>query len=52
MVYQQFDFDSQLLRMSTIAKSNLTSQLQIYTKGSPESMKNIFDPDTVPTNYE
>ena len=52
IVLRQFDFDSQLLRMSTIATSNRGDQLSIYTKGSPESMKNIFDSNTVPSNYE
>ena len=34
--YRQFDFDSQLFRMSTIAKSTLTNnEFYIYTKGSP-----------------
>ena len=35
-VYKRFDFDSQLFRMSTVAKSNVTGEdYFIYTKGSP-----------------
>ncbi len=53
LVYKRFDFDSQLFRMSTIAKSNVTGQnYHIYTKGSPESMLKIFKPSTVPKDYE
>ena len=33
--FQQFDFDSSLLRMSTLATSSRATQLHIYTKGSP-----------------
>ena len=32
--FQQFEFDSSLLRMS-LATSSWTTQLHIYTKGSP-----------------
>lgn len=38
--------------MSTIAKSNINDDYYIYTKGSPETMAKIFDPFTVPINYE
>ena len=49
---RRFDFDSQLFRMSTVAKSNLDDEYYIYTKGSPEAMAKIFDPSTVPFNYD
>lgn len=52
-VYKRFDFDSQLFRMSTIAKSNVTQDdFYIYTKGSPETMFKIFNPSTVPEDFE
>ena len=38
--------------MSTVAKSNLDDEYYIYTKGSPEAMAKIFDPSTVPFNYD
>ena len=38
--------------MSTVAKNNLDDEYYIYTKGSPETMAKIFDPSTVPFNYD
>ena len=53
VVLKRFDFDSQLFRMSTIAKSNITGEdCFIYTKGSPEAMLKIFRPESVPKDYE
>ena len=51
-VYKRFDFDSQLFRMSAIGKSSVTGDdFNIYTKGSPEMMIDIFKKQTVPSNY-
>lgn len=51
-VYKRFDFDSQLFRMSAIGNSSVTDyNFQIYVKGSPEMMIDIFKKQTVPSNY-
>ena len=39
--------------MSAVAKINNTEQdFFIYTKGSPETMLNIFDKSTIPGDYD
>lgn len=51
-IIKQFDFISQLRRMSVIAKSMETDGMQIYLKGAPEIMSDVCRPDSFPTNYE
>ena len=51
VVLKRFDFDSQLFRMSTIARGSLDDDVFIYTKGSPEAMLSIFHRSSVPENY-
>ena len=51
------DFDSDLLRMSVVAKSinksdSTDSAYYLYTKGSPESIYKICTPATLPRNYD
>lgn len=54
--YVRFDFDPELLRMSTLAETKCDfeenhDQTILYSKGSPEAMYKIFKPNTIPANY-
>ena len=64
-VARRMDFDSELFRMSAIAKATYptisvehdgsletdSENYFVYTKGSPEHMRKIFLRESVPTNY-
>lgn len=51
-IMKQFDFVSQLRRMSVIAKSLESNSMEIYLKGAPEIMSEVCRPDSFPENYE
>lgn len=51
-IMKQFDFVSQLRRMSVIAKSLESNSMQVYLKGAPEIMSDVCRPDSFPSNYE
>lgn len=49
------EFDSDLLRMSVIAKSTVKEGARdyfLYIKGSPEALVRIMRPSSVPKNYD
>ncbi|KAK6458063.1 cation translocating P-type ATPase [Scheffersomyces xylosifermentans] len=50
-ILKEFEFIASLRRMSVLAQLQNAREL-IYTKGAPEVMVNICDPESLPTNYE
>ena len=50
-ILKRFDFSSELRRMSVIAKNELSGNLSCFTKGSPEIIAELSNPDTVPDNF-
>lgn len=57
VVVRRMDFDSELLRMSVVAKAiskndSSDAGYYLYTKGSPESILKICTSATLPRNYD
>ncbi len=50
-VYRRYEFESELQRMSVVAKSSLTEGFYVYAKGSPEMMQTIMKRSSIPKNY-
>lgn len=50
-IIRQFDFDSNLRRMSVIARTLSEDSLYVFCKGSPESLFEICKYESLPTNY-
>ena len=46
-----FDFSSKLQRMSTIAKNMIEPHFTCYCKGSPEKIKELCMPKTIPADF-
>lgn len=51
-IMKQFDFVSQLRRMSVVAKTLGSNSMEVYLKGAPEIMSDVCRPETFPKNYE
>ncbi|XP_013386039.1 probable cation-transporting ATPase 13A3 isoform X2 [Lingula anatina] len=51
-VIRQYTFASGLQRMSVITKSEDSSELEVYVKGSPEKITSISKPETVPEDWQ
>ena len=49
---RRFDFSSKLQRMSVIVKSFLDQSFKTFVKGSPERIRELCRPDTLPTNFD
>lgn len=49
---RRFDFSSKLQRMSVIVKNFLDSKFRSYVKGSPEKIRELCRPDTLPSNFD
>ena len=49
-VYQRYDFDSTLQRMSVVVRA-ASKELYAYAKGSPEMMATIMEKGSIPSNY-
>lgn len=49
---RRFEFDSKLQRMSVIGKNLITNNNILYVKGSPEKMKELSDPSSIPRNFD
>eukprot|EP01027_Heterolobosea_sp_BB2_P010226 GEZU01015029.1.p1 GENE.GEZU01015029.1~~GEZU01015029.1.p1 ORF type:complete len:1111 (+),score=339.90 GEZU01015029.1:130-3333(+) len=50
-ILKRFDFSSALQRMSVIVKNLKTNQMTVYVKGSPEMIKQLSLPETVPADF-
>lgn len=49
---RRFDFSSKLQRMSVIIKNMLDGNFRSYVKGSPERIRELCRPDTLPENFD
>ena len=49
---RRFDFSSKLQRMSVIVKNFLNNTFRLYVKGSPERIKELCLPETLPDNFD
>ena len=47
-----FDFNSKLQRMTTISKNISENYFKAFCKGSPEKVKNLCKPETIPHNFD
>jgi len=51
-VVRKFEFSSNLQRMSVVVKNKNEDYFKIYTKGSPEKVKDLCREDTFPKNFD
>lgn len=49
---RRFDFSSKLQRMSVIVRSFLDNSFKAFVKGSPERIRELCLPHTIPTNFD
>jgi cation-transporting ATPase 13A2 len=50
-IVKRFDFSSKLQRMSVITKNIKEPHFKIFCKGSPEKIRELCRPDTIPSNF-
>ena len=50
-ILRRFDFSSKLQRMSVIVKDVNDKEYKIFCKGSPEKIKELCMPNTIPNNF-
>ena len=50
-IIRRFDFSSKLQRMSSISKNLIDSNFICYCKGSPEKIKELCQPKTIPADF-
>ena len=51
-IVKRFDFSSKLQRMTIIGKNLNENYYKAYCKGSPEKIKELSNPSTIPMNFE
>ena len=51
-IVRRFDFSSKLQRMSTISKNLNEDYFKVFCKGSPEKVKELCKPQTIPQNFD
>ena len=51
-IVKRFDFDSTLQRMTVIVKNLNENFFRVYCKGSPDEIKKLCMPSTIPENFE
>jgi len=51
-VVKRFDFSSKLQRMTVICKNINENFFKVFCKGSPEKIKELCDPSTIPESFE
>ena len=50
-IIRRFDFSSKLQRMSTLVKNLTQDTFTCYVKGSPEKIKELCQPKTIPSDF-
>ncbi|CAI9735449.1 cation-transporting ATPase 13A3-like isoform X2 [Octopus vulgaris] len=50
-IVRQFTFTSSLQRMSVIVRTLGTNHMDIYSKGAPEKIASLCNPDTIPADF-
>ncbi|KAJ3386118.1 hypothetical protein HDU92_002678 [Lobulomyces angularis] len=48
---KRFDFEAQVQRHSVVCANFIENKVILFSKGSPESIRNICDPSTVPEDF-
>ena len=48
---KRFDFVSKLQRMSVLVKNSKEDYFKVYCKGSPEKIRDLCKPESIPSNY-
>ena len=51
-IIKRFDFSSKLQRMTTITKNINEDYFKAFCKGSPEKLRDLCKPETVPFNFD
>ena len=51
-IVKRFDFSSKLQRMTIIGKNLNENHFKAYCKGSPEKIKELCNPSTIPNNFD
>mmetsp|Transcript_7115 Transcript_7115/g.13481 ORF Transcript_7115/g.13481 Transcript_7115/m.13481 type:complete len:1425 (+) Transcript_7115:81-4355(+) len=51
-ILHRFAFTSKLKRMTVLAQCLRSGDLYALSKGAPETLKNFFDPSTIPVTYD
>ena len=51
-IVKRFDFSSKLQRMTIIGKNLDENFFKTYCKGSPEKIRELCDPSTIPDNFD
>ncbi|XP_067658890.1 polyamine-transporting ATPase 13A3-like isoform X3 [Haliotis asinina] len=51
-IVRQFTFSSSMQRMSVITRTLGHNHMEIYSKGAPEKIASLCNPDTVPENFQ
>ena len=51
-IAKRFDFSSKLQRMTVIGKNINEDFFKVFCKGSPEKIKELCDPSTIPESFE
>ena len=51
-IVKRFDFSSKLQRMTTISKNVNENFFKAFCKGSPEKLKELCKPETIPLNFD
>ena len=51
-IVKRFDFSSKLQRMTTISKNINEDYFKAFCKGSPEKLRDLCKPETIPLNFD
>ena len=51
-IVKRFDFTSELQRMSVIGKNINENFFKVFCKGSPEKIRELCDPSTIPESFD
>ena len=51
-IVKRFDFSSKLQRMTTISKNINENYFKAFCKGSPEKLRELCKPETIPLNFD